>query len=94
MATFRVTAEELSSAARKIQQYLADYDEASNAAITSGLNLAGSWEGAAQKVFAEEQERAKEWYAQMSNIVKMYIRALEIAAKAYEAADIAVKILI
>jgi WXG100 family type VII secretion target len=94
MSKFLVTAEELRSAARKIEQNLSEYQQANDAALNAGMNLASAWEGDAQKAFVQEQEKVKQWYAQMNNVVKTYVAALNAAAAAYEAAEAAAKAII
>ncbi len=91
MSKFQVTPEELRSAARKIEQNLTEYQQANDAAINAGMNLAAAWEGDSQKAFVQEQEKVKQWYAQMNNVVKTYSAALTAAAAIYEAADQAAK---
>lgn len=87
MSKFQVTPEELRSAARKIEQNLSDYQQANDAAINAGMDLAGKWEGDAQKAFVQEQEKVRQWYGQMANVVKTYSTALTAAADAYLTAD-------
>lgn len=91
MSKFEVTAEELRNAAKKLEARIADFEESSTAAYNAGMELAGEWEGDAQVAFVQEQEKAKQWYGKMVSITKAYTVALNAAAAAYEAADLAAK---
>jgi len=87
MAFFKVTAEELRSAAKKISTAADNYETASNAAMNAADTLAGSWEGDAQEIFVEEQGNAKVWYAKMAEIARNYSTYLNTTADEYEQAD-------
>lgn len=89
MAKYKVTAEELRNAAKKFDQYIAEYESACSTAQTSANDLTSKWEGDAQKAFTEEQQRTFQWYKEMAEIVKTYARAMEATAAAYDAADAA-----
>ena len=94
MATLRVTAEELRKAAHTIERSLEAYESANHAALSAGTDLAGKWEGEAQRAFVAEQEKARAWYKKMGEIVRTYTAAMEAAAKVYEAADLAASMLL
>lgn len=94
MSKFQVTAEELRSASRTIERNLEEYQQANDAALNAGMNLADAWEGDAQKAFVQEQEKVRQWYGQMAGVVRTYVMALNAAATAYEAADAAARSII
>ena len=62
MAQFQVTISEMQNAASKIKQAASDFLSTANAVNSAATALASSWEGDSQKAFAEEQEKAYNWY--------------------------------
>lgn len=91
MSSFKVTASELQSAAKKIEENIQAYENASKSAKAAADDLSGKWEGDARNAFAEEQEKAFAWYTRMAALVRTYVSAMEKAAKAYEAVDATAK---
>ena len=87
MAKFSAQAEAMRQAAQRLEQESDTYKQASDTAGQAGEQLASSWEGDAQKVFAREQQQATQWYRQMAAITKQYAAHLRTAASEYERAD-------
>ena len=87
MAKFKATAEQMRSAAKKLESEALNYENASKAAKEAADQLTSKWEGDAREVFVSEQDRANTWYIQMAQIVRQYAQALDRAAQAYQTAD-------
>lgn len=87
MGSFTVTPTELENAAKKIEENIQLYEQATANAKTAADDLAGKWEGDAQVAFVQEQEQANAWYKQMATIVKTYSGAMRQAAKTYVGTD-------
>lgn len=85
---FQVTISEVRAAANKLQQALADFEQATNNTKAAADNLCAGWEGDARNTFAAEQEKTVAWFRQMAEVVDTYINALETAAKIYEQFDV------
>lgn len=87
----KVTVSELRSAASKLEQQLGEFEAAAKEAKAAADDLAGKWEGDAQKAFVSEQQKNDVWFNQMTKVGMTYVQALRSAAAAYEAADAAAK---
>lgn len=87
MTAFKVVTDELRGAARKIEECLQAYEQANASAKTAADDLAARWEGDARNAFVEEQQKAFEWYAKMTALIRTYAAAMEKAAKTYDTAD-------
>jgi WXG100 family type VII secretion target len=82
-----MTAAEMTSAANKIEECIAQYEEASNAAKRAADDLTSKWKGDAREAFVLEQEQASAWYANMAQIVRTYVDALRKYAESLQNAD-------
>lgn len=87
MVSFRVTAEELRDAARRIEAQTQAYRDAATHAQDAGQTLASQWEGNAKETFVTEQQEANNWFQKMAGFLDAYADALKKAAHAYESAD-------
>ncbi len=87
MARFEVTVSEMQNAANKIQQAAENFREAAAQVLASAQALSESWEGDSQVAFADEQQKANQWYNRMMEIVDTYVASLQNAAKTYQEAD-------
>ena len=87
MANFKATAESMRAAAAKVDSEAQNFESASKAAKSAADSLAASWEGDAQKVFVQEQDKANVWYIKMAEIVRQYGVFLRESAAKYEEAD-------
>lgn len=87
MAKFTVTPGELRAASKKLETEATNYESASKAAKASADALAAGWVGDAQKAFVSEQEKAYNWYTEMTALARQYSAFLSRAAAEYETAD-------
>ncbi|HNW87241.1 MAG TPA: WXG100 family type VII secretion target [Candidatus Limiplasma sp.] len=87
MAKFTVTPGELRAAAKKLETEASNYENASKAAKSAADALAAGWVGDAQKAFVSEQEKAYNWYVEMTTLARQYSAFLTRAASEYETAD-------
>lgn len=86
-ARFEVSIPEMENAAKTISQKAEEFLKAASETLQAADQLAQTWEGDSQKAFAEEQQKANEWYQKMVEIVKTYATSLQDAAKKYKEAD-------
>jgi len=84
---FEAQAQGMREAAKKLQTEAQSYETASNGAMTAANTLCGQWAGDARDAFMDEQNRAKNWYKQMADLLRDYASALNVAAQKYETAD-------
>lgn len=82
-----VTLAELTAAANKLDQSVANYEQASKNMKAAADNLGSTWEGDSRVAFVTQQERVQAWYADMIRIVRTYSEALKKARDEYENAD-------
>ena len=87
MPNFTVTPEELRAAAKKLENEALNYESASKTAKASADALIANWVGDSQKAFAAEQEKAYNWYMEMTTLARQYSQFLSRAASEYETAD-------
>lgn len=74
---------ELTAAAAKMAQALANYREAIDDVKTAAADLASKWEGDAQASFVADQDKAYRWYFSLAELVQSMIEAAKKIASSY-----------
>ncbi len=87
MAKFTVTPGNFARRQKSLKPKRPITKNASKAAKSAADALAAGWVGDAQKAFVSEQEKAYNWYVEMTTLARQYSAFLTRAASEYETAD-------
>lgn len=79
---------DMENAAKRIEENIQLYEQATADAKAAADDLAGKWEGDAQIAFVQEQEKVMVWFKQMAETSKGYANALKSYAKELRDRDI------
>lgn len=82
-----MTVAEMNNAANKIDESIAQYEEASAQVKQAADDLTSKWKGNARDAFAAEQEQAAAWYSNMAQICRTYSQALRKYAQSLQETD-------